>query len=435
LAKRQLFSSHTATILTMIGVSVGLGNVWRFPYMMGKYGGSAFLFIYLIFTMLFGIPAMISEWVLGRKTRKGPIGAFTAVAGSFWGKVIGSVLLITVLVADSYYIVVIANVIYTAYFSAVHGFTSGNMADFHAGLSNGYLQYAIAVAILLASLYVIHRGLNKGIETVSKLFVPFFGAIVIYLVLTAFSLEGAPQQFATFLKPDFTAMHAKQVFAALGQAFFSLGLGGTFLLIYGSYLKDDQDIFASAVLTALGDTGAALFAALFIIPSILVFGLDMTVGPGLIFSTLPTLFSDMSGGRFLGSTFMVALFMVAFLSNIAALEVLAGGVNDGLKKPLSRSRIIVMIGILEVLLMFPSSVTPGLIGILDLVFGSGMQVLGSTLAVLGLTWGFGKSEIIRELFGSDYRPWQSMFYFWIKWVVPGALLFILMSYIYNFISG
>lgn len=418
----------------MLGVSVGLGNVWRFPYMMGKYGGSAFLFVYLGFTVLFAIPAVMAEWALGRETRKGPIGAFSAALGPGLGRIVGYMLLFTVLVANSYYLVVIGNVLYTTAFSIFRGFTQNSIPVFEEGLGRGLLQYEIAVGTLVVSLYVIYRGLNKGIEWVSKLFVPFFAAAMVYLVVSAFSLEGAGREFLAFLKPDFAALKPSHVFAALGQAFFSLGLGGTFLLIYGSYLKEDQEIPRAAIMTGLGDAGAALNASLFIIPSILVFGLDLTSGPKLIFYTLPRLFSVMPAGQLLGSLFLVALSMVAFLSDVAALEVLVGGLNDGFTAKWTRTRIIVVVGLLEALLMLPSALHPNLIGVLDLVFGSGMQIFGSTLAVIGLTWGLGKMTAVRQIFDRPAGRWHEVFYFWLRWVIPGTLLLILGSYIYSSVT-
>ena len=413
----------------MIGVSVGLGNVWRFPYMMGKYGGSAFLIMYLIFTVLFAIPALMAEWALGRETRKGPIGAFSAAFGSGLGKPIGYLLILTVLVADSYYLVVIANVIFTTYFSLAHGFTEINMGLFQTQLGNGVLQYVIALATLVACLVVIYRGLNKGIESVSKIFVPFFGVVIIYLVINAFLLEGAPEKFAAFLTPDFSVIKAEQVFAALGQTFFSLGLGGTFLVIYGSYMQREQNLPRAAIATAFGDVGAAVLASLFIVPTVLVFGLDMSQGPTLIFSTLPELFNVMPAGRLLGSAFLLSLCMVAFLSAVAALEVAVGGLTDILKT--SRTKIILALGVVELILMLPSALYPNLIGILDLVFGSGMQVFGSALAVLGVAWGLGKIKTLNQIFGNAKENLSNIYFVWIRWVVPASLLFILISYIYS----
>jgi len=428
--QREVFTSRASTIITMIGVSVGLGNVWRFPYMMGKYGGSAFLFVYIAFTLLFAIPAMMAEMALGRATRQGPLGAFQQVFGPMGGKLVGYLLILTVIVADSYYLAVIANVVYTGYFSLAHGFTQDSLAAFNSGLANGWLQYAIALLILAASLVVLYRGLRQGIEAVSKFFVPFFGLVVIYLVVSAFRLPGAPQYFVDFLRPDFAALSIEHVFAALGQAFFSLGLGGTFLLIYGSYLKENENVPKSAFLTGLGDAGAALMASLFIIPSILVFKLDMTVGPSLIFSTLPKLFSIMPGGRLLGSLFLISLFMVAFLSNIAALEVAIGTINDTRKKEWKRTHIILVVGLVEMLFILPSSLHPALIGVLDLVFGSGMQVFGSALAVVGVVWGLGKQKALLEIFANSSWKSHELYFFWMRWVVPGALFYVLVSYIY-----
>ena len=414
----------------MIGVAVGLGNVWRFPYMMGKYGGSAFLFCYLAFSILFAFPALMAEIGLGRQSRQGPYGAFKQAFGTKAGKFIGILLLITILIASSYYVAVIANVVYSSFFSLSQGFSAESFPAYQAGLNNGVLQYSIVIGILAISLLVIFKGLKKGIEWVSKLFVPFFLVVILYLIFSAFSLEGAKAQFLAFLRPDFAALKPAQVFAALGQSFYSLSLGGTFMLIYGSYLKDDAPIPRIAFFTGLGDVGAALLTSLFIVPTILVFSLDMTAGPQLIFNTLPHLFEQMPGGQLVGSLFLIALSMVAFLSLVGAFEVLAGSVGD-LKLPwLTRNRFILIIGILEALLALPSTLYPNLIGVLDLIFGSGMQVLGSGLAVIGLTWGLGRLISLKQIFLTE-RPWHRFFYFWLRWIIPLVLLSVLLGYIYD----
>ena len=201
---RQQFSSHLTTILTMIGVSVGLGNVWRFPYMMGLYGGSAFLFVYLIFTFFFAVPAVTAEWALGRSTRSGPIGAFSQATNPVIGHIIGFMLLITVTVADSYYIVVISNVITTAGFSMFVGFDDATIPLFNEYLSNGLLQYGISMFILLVSVYIIYLGLNKGIEMTSKFIVPFFLVLMLYLIIHVLFFGNAIEHLTTFLKPDFS---------------------------------------------------------------------------------------------------------------------------------------------------------------------------------------------------------------------------------------
>lgn len=432
LSPRQLFSSRTATVLTMIGVAVGLGNVWRFPYMMGRYGGSAFLFVYLAFTAFVAIPALTAELALGRATRKGPVGAFGAAFGPRAGLVIGLLLLVTVLVADSYYVVVIANVVYSLWVGLAHGFAPDTMPGLQSGLANGAIQYPVAIGVLVVSLYVIHRGLKGGIERVSQVFVPFFWLSAIALIIGALSLPGALAKFAVFLRPDFSAMTPVDVFAAMGQAIYSLGLGGTFMLVYGGYIADDTDIPTTAVLTALGNSGASLLTALFIVPAALVFGISLTQGPTLIFDTLPQLFHRLPFGTVLGSAFLIGLVMVAFLSNVAALEVLYAGAADlpGGRR-VGGARLLLLIGVLEAVLMLPSAFHPGLIAYLDLVFGSGMQALGCAFAVTALAWGLGRRVTLEQVAGSTQGAWRNVYFQWVRWVVPGALGLTLISYLYQ----
>lgn len=433
-SQRPLFSSRLVSILAMIGVAVGLGNVWRFPYMMGKFGGSAFLFVYLLFTILFAVPALLSEIALGRMTRSGPVGAFSAGFGQQWGRGIGYFMLFTILVSSSYYVVVIANVLFTAWFSASSGFQTDHLPLFEAQLNNGTIQYSIVLAVLLISFGVIYRGLKQGIEWVSKYLVPFFLLVIVYLIGHALFLEGAIEQLIVFLKPDFAALTAEQIFAALGQAIYSLSLGGTFMLMYGSYLSSTASLPRLAVLTSIGDVGAAVLASLFIVPSVLVFGLDMAAGPQLIFSTLPRLFQVIPGGQWIGTLFLLALGMVAILSLIGAFEVVVGSLSEELKGVLTRNQIILSIGLLEALAAIPISFHPAYIGFLDLLFGSGMQLLGCSMAVIALTWGFGTQKSLKALFPRPDHPWAKILHTWIKWIIPGILFLVLIGYLYDSFS-
>jgi len=398
--------------------------------MMGKYGGAAFLFVYLGFTFLFAIPAMIAELAVGRETQKGPIGAFKQIFGSKAGTFVGGLIIFSLFVATSYYAVVIGQVVYTSWFSIFHKFSAENIPNFNEGLNNGWLQYGITLGVIFGSLFIIYLGLKKGIEPLSKIFVPFFLLAIIYLIINALSLEGAKTKMLVFLQADFTALKPEHIFAALGQTFFSIGLGGNFMLVFGSYLRKEEKLPKLALLTAGGDVSAALLASLFIIPTILVFGLNMEAGPTLIFSTLPQLFMQMPGGWIVGSLFLFALSMMAFLSLVAALEVVVSSFQDIPKLKDHRVKIIFCVGIVLAFIALPSALNNDLIGILDLIFGSGMMVLGSALAVIGLTWGLGKKTALIQIFGNTSK-WGSVFYFWIRWVVPLALIAVLMGYIYS----
>tara|TARA_B100001057_G_scaffold81846_1_gene77318 strand:- start:79 stop:1377 length:1299 start_codon:yes stop_codon:yes gene_type:complete len=426
---RQKFSSKYTSILTFIGVAVGLGNVWRFPYMMGEYGGSAFLIIYLLFTIFLAIPGLTAEWTLGRETGKGPIGALSSVFGKAWGRRIGSLIVFTMIVSTSYYLVVIGNIAFTASFSILNGFNDASIKEFDNYISNGWLQYSFGLAVLFFAMLVLHLGVNKGIELVSRLFVPFFTLVILYLAVNALFLPGALTKVADFLKPDFSILTSEHIFAALGQSFFSVGLAGTIMVIYGSYMPANQSMLKTASLTALGDVGAAMLASLFIVPTILVFNLDLSQGPTLVFSTLPKLFSVMPGGRILGSGFLLALSLIAFLSAIGALEAIVGSISEELKFRSSRSIIILIILLIEAAIMLPSSLNPEIIGTLDLIFGSGMQMLGSTIALIAVAWGIGRLTTKAQIFGLTNKPWHDNYFAWLKWVLPGVMIIVLTSYL------
>lgn len=428
------YTSGLTTILTMVGVAVGLGNVWRFPYMMGSYGGSAFLAVYLLFTILFAFPALMAEMSLGRMSRKGTLDAFRIIFGKRVGSAAGYLLLVVVTIAGSYYAVVVANVFFTTGYSIIQGFNPSNTQEFHSIISYSWLQYLLTIVLIISSLYIIHKGLVKGIEWLSKIIMPFFVLALIYMIFHALSLPNALDKFSTFLQPDFSLLHSTEVFAALGQAFFSVGLGGTFVVVYSGFMKENESIPKIALFTGLGDMGASLLVSLFLVPSILVFGLDMASGPGLIFNTFPQLFGTMPGGRLVGSLFMLALSLVAFLSLIAAYQVPFVSIRN--EKPnLNPKRILLLIGLIQVVLALPSSFYPSLIGTLDLIFGSGMQVFGSVLCIVGLTWSLNSSMVVNEMFKNKRSSKnQSLVLMWIKWIIPIALVAVLLGYIYDSIQ-
>jgi NSS family neurotransmitter:Na+ symporter len=416
----------------MIGVAVGLGNVWRFPYMMGSYGGSAFLAVYLMFTVAFAFPALMAEMALGRAARGGVFVAFTKAAGPRLGKAIAVILLTTVIIAGSYYAVVIANLAYTAAFSLFIGFKHENLTEFESSLSNPWLQYAITMGLIFTSFYVIHRGLRKGIERISTIVVPFFLLVILYLIVYTLNLPGAFDQLIAFLRPDFSVMTPTDVFAALGQSFFSVGLGGTFIVVYGSFIKDKRSIPRLAITTVFGDLGASLLVSLFLVPAILVLGMDIGSGPGLIFNTLPRMFSVMPMGRVVGSLFLLALVAVAFLSLIAAYQVPVTSFQQLIIPGITRNHIIIGLALIQAGLSLPSCIYPELIGILDLIFGSGMQVFGSALAVIGVVWGLGKEKLLFQLFGHAKHGTIGMITFrWLRYVVPVVLFAVLVGYIYS----
>jgi NSS family neurotransmitter:Na+ symporter len=425
-----VFSSRMAAIFTMIGMAVGLANVWRFPYMMGQYGGAAFFVIYLFLTVFFAIPGMMAELSLGRFSGQGPISSFEKIYGNVWGRRVGSLFMTTTIITLSYYGIVLGHVFFSALFAIAKGFSGEINHSYNQGLANFPLQLAFTLFTTWSGILIIHFGLKKGIERVSNTAVPIFLILLVILVIHTFTIDGARAAFMSFIKPDFNAIGPQELFAAIGQSLFSLGMGGTILLAYGSFVGDDAKIPSIAGWTATGDIGVALLSSLFLMPVVLVYGLNMTSGPTLLFETLPELFSIMPGGRIISALFLSGLSVVALLSLVAGMEVVRSCLIY-LFPGTDNRRILIGIGALISLLAIPSLLDPSIIGILDLIFGSGAMILGSLLAISGFAWMLKKETIISEVFRGTSDRSAGFFHFWIRWVIPISLGAILITTIYQ----
>lgn len=426
------FSSRTVAILTMVGMAVGLGNVWRFPYMMGAYGGSAFLVVYLVFTLALAFPALLSEMLLGKNNHSSTLAAYHSLYGRWWGKLLGYFFVVAITVAGSYYAVVLANVLFSTGFSMLKGFSAETNPQYFELLANKPLQYGLVVLLIISALFVSYKGFKNGIEQISKIIMPFFFLAILYMIVQAWLLPGALAKVRQFLTPDWSAIGPMELFAALGQTFFSIGLGGTLVVAYASIVSNEQDIPRIAMFTCLGDAGASILVSLFLVPAILVMGLQMDAGPSLLFQTLPELFSILPAGRLISALFLSALSLVAFLSLVAAYQV---PINSLTRLGIARNKVIVGLGLLQLLLSFPSTIYPSLIGVLDLVFGSGMQVFGSMLAVMGVWWGAQRYFYRKILFVHPEGMPTKLAIIWLRWIVPGTLLAVLISYVYNSLTG
>ncbi len=431
---RQYFGSRIGALLTPMRVAVGLANVWRFPYMMGQYGGSAFLIVYLGCMAVIAVPALMAEWALGRETRQGPMFAYRKALRSRWGYAIGALILVTVAVAGSYYILVIAQVAITGAFALFRGFDPPQVEQLNTALTSFHVQYPVAAGLVLASLFVSYRGLNAGISRISTITVPLFLAVLVYLIFNTLRIDGAGAALVEYLRPDFGSMGPREYFAVLGQTCFSVGLGGSYMLAYGSYLPNDLPLGRTAVATVVGDTGAALAAGMFLVPATIVLAVPLASGPSLIFDTMPALFPLMPGGEILGGVFLMALALVALLSYLPVIQILIDAMDAVPGIRVSRGQAICLVGILELLLMLPTALDPGLIGILDLIFGSGMQLFGTAIAATALGWGLGKSALVRQhLVPATGKVLSAVITGWFRWVLPAVLFTVLIVYLVSLV--
>lgn len=411
--------------MTIIGVAIGLGNVWRFPYMVGMFGGAAFVLFYALISVVIGVPALMAEFALGRNARRGPVGAFEA-GGLPFGKPVGWFFFIIVIAASGYYTAVIGWVLYYALAQLM--LPLGVTLDAAAVLppDNGFvaksflLQLMCTGAITLGCALVILKGLRGGIEKASRVIVPLLVVLLIVLLVRTLTLPDAMNGVRWYiLKFELSDLTPRVMLGALGHMMFSLSLGGTFMVVYGSYLKPEESTAAPAIWTVVGDTGSALFAGLAIIPAVFAMGLEPTSGPGLIFSTLPKVFAALPAGWIFGALFFVGLMGAGYLSNIGAFEVLVAGITDN--TTLSRRAAVWLISLAVFLIAIPPSINNAIFIPWDLTFGSGMQTLGCLLAVITVGWCMNRSTALAQMARAGGPPVSTWLIYWIRFGIPIAV--------------
>ncbi len=417
--QRETFRSGWGTVLTTAGAAIGLGNIWRFPYMMGLYGGGAFLLLYLAVVMLFGIPGLMVEWTLGRHTRRGTLGAFQRV-GLAGGKLWSGLLLLTVTMAASYYAVVIAWVLTYAWQFLASGAPADAAARFESVTGSLREQGPALVVTVALACGAMYWGVKAGIERVSTLVTPLFFLLTLVLIARALTLPGAEEGLWFYLSPRLDQFRGTTLLAATGQAYFSLALGGTFMVTYGSYLRAGENIPRTAVGTALADASAAFIAGLVVVPSLFAFDVDLASGPPLLFVVMPQVFGRMPAGVWFGAIFFLSIFLIALLSLVAAYEVLVAALGDGLGW--SRRRALLAVGAAECLLAVPAMLSIGYLEKSDLLWGSIMQPLGAVVSVLALAWSRSRAALLEEMARGGGRPVPVWLYYWVKYAIPAAVL-------------
>lgn len=336
--KREGYASRLGFILVLIGGSVGLGNIWRFPYMAGKMGGAAFLVIYLLVTLVFGIPLIALELSIGKKTGKSIVPALKELKPNSAWKYVG------------YFGVTCCCIVYAMY-SVVSGWT---LAYFTKSLTGEFMGLDIqsvgnqfgqfigsgmevvlwTIAILIISGVIVSLGIQKGVERVSKILLPLLLILMLVLLVRALTLPNAEKGISFYLKPDFSKINSKVILAAFGQAFFSLGIGLGATATLGSYAdksKDNSNIISNSTFIAIGDLFIAILAGFIVFPCVFAFGMNPGEGPGLVFVTLNSVFSNMQGGQIFGALFYLLLLFAIFTSTFTILQVLVGHFTDNNK--------------------------------------------------------------------------------------------------------
>ncbi|MCG6987537.1 MAG: sodium-dependent transporter, partial [Gemmatimonadetes bacterium] len=312
MTSRDTFASRLGALAAMIGVAVGLGNVWRFPYMVGKFGGAAFVILYVAIAGLVGVPALMAEWSLGRHTRRGTLGAFER-AGMPGGRQLGWLLGVVVLAAVAYYNNAIGWVVYHALGQLLVPFGDRIDASRILPPQSGFSPTSFGLQVLMTTLVlgseaaVILAGVRGGIERASRWIMPVLFGSLLLLIVRSLTLPGSGAGVRWLLAFQPGNVTASVTMAALGQVVFSLALGGTFMVTYGSYLAEGATLRTDAVITVAGDTLAGLLAGLGIFPAVFALGLAPNSGPGLLFATLPQVFARIPLGWVFGFLFFGSL--------------------------------------------------------------------------------------------------------------------------------
>ncbi|MEM4486189.1 MAG: sodium-dependent transporter [Zestosphaera sp.] len=435
--KRESWATKIGAVLSLIGVAVGLGNVWRFPYMLGKFGGAAFLLMYLLLVVSIGVPALWVELSIARRARSGPAKAFIKV-GVPGGKYIGLLLVLVAIMAVSYYLVVIGWVFWYFLASITNMYAEINAGSFFEGILGSVPIQAVMDAVTLAVCGVILLGgVRRGIERASKIIMPFFYLSFFVLLVRVLTLPGAADGLSYYLRPDWSLLTPMTFLASLGQVFFSLGLGSTWIFIYGSYLSDNQDLVSAGIWTAFGDTGAAFIAGLVVLPAVFAFGIDPSSGPSLLFITLPEVFKLIPGGMIFAALFFFALFLVAILSAVPGFEIVIDAFREWFGW--SRKRTTIFMLVLEFLLGLPTMLDVNFITYNDIFWGSTMLPIGSLIAIITFTWVLDRSKAFEELHKGSKIKFDGLLgaviYNWLKYVVPIFMILVLIWGWYSFLTS
>ncbi|WP_050977296.1 sodium-dependent transporter [Nitritalea halalkaliphila] len=441
---RGQFGSRLGFIMAAAGSAVGLGNIWRFPYITGENGGGAFVFVYAICVVLIGLPLLMNEISLGRLSGKNPIGAIRATGGNKFWQIAGGLCILVCFCVLSYY-------------SVIAGWTIGYIftelidipVDFKEFQSTPAYVVPLCFLFIFMTIGVVLGGVSGGIEKAAKFLMPVLLIIVVFIAGRAVTLEGASAGIEYYLKPDFSKITGKTILQALGQAFFSMSVGWGLMITFGSYLPRKANIVGSAGWIAGMDGIVALLGGLMVFPALfaLLPGKDPAGGPALVFDVLPKVFDAMPGGNIVGALFFLLLLVAALTSSISMLEVPVAFFID--EKKWSRQKAAWTVGIAAMALSIPSAlssidgnffstitfklggnVQTGFFDIMDFVFGTFAVVLICFMLSLYTGWAKKIGTFADELASGspEFKGFlRGAWIFFIKWVCPLIIALVLLD--------
>jgi len=444
---REQWSSRLGFVLAAAGSAIGLGNIWRFPFKAGDNGGGAFVLIYLACLFFLCVPYLFAELALGRNSKRNPVGAIRAIRGRSPWSLVGGLCVVTGLAIFSYYAVVAAWAVGYVFRDLAAG--EATNAAFARFTADPLWIVPLFGGFLAATAGVVARGVRRGIERWARILMPVLFVLLCLIIFRTVTLPGAGAGLEFYLTPDFSEVSGLMVVEALGQAFFSLSLGMGTMITYGSYLPDDENLVVAGGYVAVFDTLIALMAGLMIFPAVFAMGQNPAEGPPLVFVVLPEVFGAMPLGAFVGTLFFLFLAIAAFTSGISLLEVFvsylvdettwsrptaawsAGGVAFvmGLPAALSQGAVPALSDLSWLVGDRIFGPRPGVLDIMDVLWGSIALVLGAVLLSVFVGWVWGADDALQELRSGDGHTvgrwvgpaWRTT----IKYVFPVTILTVL----------
>ncbi len=438
--KRSSFTGKIGFVLAAAGSAVGLGNIWRFPYLAAKYGGGIFLLVYVILAVTFGFTLMTAEIALGRKTGLSASGAFAALNKKY--SFIGVIASIVPMIILPYYSVIGGWV--TKYFAAfatgqAHASASDNyFSDFISQTGEPIIWFFVFIAVTAV---VVLFGVEKGIEKVSKIMMPVLVLLTLFIAIYTLFIPGAMEGFIYYVKPDFSKFSVTTVLAAMGQLFYSMSLAMGIMITYGSYMKKDVNLDSSVSQIEIFDTGVAFLAGMMIVPSVFAFsGGDESAlgkGPSLMFITLPKVFDSMVGGSIIGTAFFLLVLVAALTSSISLMETVVSIIEDKFKLGRKKTCIVVFIGC--IVLGIPSSLGFGvwsgvsvmgmsILDMFDFISNSVIMPIVALLTCIFIGFVIKPQSIIDEVeIGGVKFKRKKLFSVMIKYIAPIFIVLILVS--------
>ena len=437
--KRASFGTKFGVFAAAVGSAVGLGNVWRFPYLTGNNGGAAFILVYILCILIIGIPILLSEFIIGRRGQGSVFRSFKKLSPKQPWYLVGLIGVFAAFIILSFYGTIAGWTIEYVYLSLKSFFITTEITNYSEYFSNitgdNTIPVVCQLIFMLITGIIIIFGVQKGIEKSSIVMLPLLFIIIIILCIRSLTLPNSIEGVKFLFYPDFSKINSSVILSALGQSFFSLSIGMGALITYGSYVKKDNNLPKTAILTAFTDLLIAILAGVAIFPAIFSFGISPEEGTGLIFVVLPEIFASMPGGAFFSLLFFILLAIAALTSSISLLEVIVLFVTEEfkIKRWLATTLATAaasILGIFTTLSFGPlkDATIAGktLFEWADFISTNILLPLGGFLIVIFLGWFYKKKYIKEEVTNEGTIKFSlfNLFYFSIKYIAPIAIIFV-----------